>query len=281
MNAQKRVMAVHDISCFGKCSLTVVLPIISAVGIEVSVIPTAVLSTNTGGFSDYTFHDLTDEIEPIINHWKTLNLNFDAIYTGFLGSFRQLVIVSKIFDVFKTSNTLTLVDPVMGDNGKLYPVFSSDFPLGMRRFCSKADIIVPNLTEAAFLLGEKYKEGPYNKDYIETTLKKLSELGPKKVVITGVYFDNKKLGAAGYDAETNEFSYFFSDKSKEVFYGTGDIFASALLAALLSKKTLSEAIKIAVDFTSGSIFRTKNAGTEIRFGVDFEHGLPELIKNCK
>jgi pyridoxine kinase len=281
MKTQKRVMAVHDISCFGKCSLTVALPIISAVGIEVSVIPTAVLSTHTGGFNGYTYHDLTDDIEPIINHWKSLNISFDAIYTGFLGSYRQLEIVSRLFDAYRNAGNIILVDPVMADNGKLYSVFSSDFPAGMKRLCSKADIIVPNLTEAALLLGEEYKAGPYDKEYIESILKRLALTGAKKVVLTGVYFDFEKLGAAGYDTETNTISYAFSERIEGLYYGTGDIFASALLSALLSGKTLSDAMQIAADFTSGSISRTKNAGTDIRFGVNFEEGLETLIKSCK
>lgn len=281
MKTQKRVMAIHDISCFGKCSLTVALPIISAVGIEVSVIPTAVLSTHTGGFNGYTYRDLTDDIEPIINHWKSLYISFDAIYTGFLGSYRQLEIVSRLFDAYRNPENIILVDPVMADNGKLYSVFSSDFPAGMKRLCSKADIIIPNLTEAALLLGEEYKAGPYDKEYIESILKRLALTGAKKVVLTGVYFDFEKLGAAGYDNETNTISYAFSERIEGLYYGTGDIFASALLSALLSGKTLSDAMQIAVDFTSGSISRTKNAGTDIRFGVNFEEGLETLIKSCK
>jgi len=281
MRMQKRVLAIHDISCFGKCSLTVALPIISAVGIEVSVIPTAVLSTHTGDFHGYTYRDLTDDIEPIIRHWQTLNINFEAIYTGFLGSSRQLEIVSHVFDVFSTKNNILLVDPVMADNGKLYPVFPQDFPAGMRRLCSKADIIVPNLTEAALLLGEEYKEGPYNKEYIESVLKKLGGIGAKKVVLTGVYFDNERLGAAGYDVVTNEISYAFSKKIEGVYHGTGDVFASALLSALLSGQPLWNAMQIAVDFTSQSIARTKHAATDTRFGVNFEEGLQSLIKRVQ
>ncbi len=167
MNTQKRIVAIHDISCFGRCSLTVALPIISAFGIETSIIPTAVLSTHTGGFSDFTYRDLTDDILPIVNHWKSLGLNFDAIYTGFLGSFEQIDIIDQVFELLKTPQTLIIVDPVMADNGELYKIFPKDFPKGMKKLCQKADILIPNLTEAALLLDEPYKPGPYTKEYID------------------------------------------------------------------------------------------------------------------
>lgn len=277
---QKRVMAIHDISCFGRCSLTVALPIISAGGIETCVIPTAVLSTHTGGFTGFTFRDLTEDILPITDHWKTLNLEFDAIYTGFLGSFEQLEIVSKVFDKFKTDGNLIFVDPAMADGGKLYSIFPEDFPIGMKALCQKADIIVPNLTEAAFLLGEKYIEGPYTKEYIEDLLKRLSALGPKRIVLTGVYFDSEKLGTACYDAESGEINYAFAEKIEGYYHGTGDVFASALLTALLKGKSLLRACEIAVDFVVGSIKRTKKAGTDLRFGVNFEEGLEKLLADC-
>jgi pyridoxine kinase len=164
MKRQKRVAAIHDISCFGRCSLTVALPIISSAGIECAVVPTAVLSTHTGGIDGYTFHDLTDEIMPIAKHWKSLDLEFDAIYTGYLGSFHQLDIVSSLFDLLGSNDTLKVVDPVMADNGVLYKSFPADFPKGMRKLCAKADIIVPNITEAVLMLDEPYQEGPYTAD---------------------------------------------------------------------------------------------------------------------
>src|SRR5690554_2258065 len=199
MDRQRRVAAIHDISCFGRCSLTVALPIISSAGIECAVIPTAVLSTHTGGIDGYTFHDLTDEIMPIARHWNQLNLQFDAIYTGYLGSFEQLDIVSSLFSLLGSADTLKVVDPVMADNGELYKSFSSDFPKGMRELCAKADIIIPNITEAVFMLDEPYQEGPYTKDYIESLLKRLSDIGTKQIVLTGVHFDGEQLGAAAYD----------------------------------------------------------------------------------
>lgn len=276
MNRQKRVAAVHDISCFGRCSLTVALPIISSAGIECAVIPTAVLSTHTGGIDGYTFHDLTDEIMPIARHWNQLNLQFDAIYTGYLGSFEQLDIVSSLFSLLGSADTLKVVDPVMADNGELYKSFSSDFPKGMRELCAKADIIIPNITEAVFMLDEPYQEGPYTKDYIESLLKRLSDIGTKQIVLTGVHFDGEQLGAAAYDTESGKIGYSFASWIEGYYHGTGDVFGSALVAALLKGCDLVDATAEAVRFTVGSISRTKAAGTDIRFGVDFESGLGEL-----
>ncbi|MEG1497729.1 MAG: bifunctional hydroxymethylpyrimidine kinase/phosphomethylpyrimidine kinase, partial [Clostridiales bacterium] len=158
MERQKRVVAIHDISCVGKCSLTVALPILSAMGVETSIIPTAVLSTHTGGFEGYTYRDLTEDIMPIVNHWQTLDLQVDAVYTGFLGSFEQIDLMKQIFKTFKNTDNLIFVDPVMADNGVMYASFSPDFAQGMASLCSKADIIVPNITEACFMVGEEYKE---------------------------------------------------------------------------------------------------------------------------
>ena len=277
MTHQKRIAAIHDISGFGKCSLTVALPIISAAGIEVAVMPTALLSTHTGGFEGYTYRDLTKDMRPIAAHWKSLGIAFDAIYSGFLGSFEQIAIVRDFIESFRREGSVVLVDPAMADNGKMYPLFNMDFAKEMAGLCAKADIIVPNMTEAAFLLGEEYREKPYTKEYIEGLLKKLSAIGPVKVVLTGVMFDENKLGAATYDGQTGEISYAFSAAIPGSYHGTGDIFASVMLAAYLNCKTLAQSAQIAVDFTHGCIQRTKNAGTDVRYGVNFEAGLPKLI----
>ena len=276
--SQKRVLAIHDISCFGRCSLTVALPIISAVGAECTVIPTAVLSTHTGGFTGFTYRDLTEDIVPIVDHWKTLDLKFDSIYTGFLGSFEQISIVADTFDRLK-ENTTIVVDPVMADNGKLYAIFPPEFPMEMRKVCSKADVLMPNITEAVLLLGEEYVEGPYTTEYIDGLMERLTTLGPKKIVLTGVYFDDVKLGSATYDAETGERSYYFSDRIPGYYHGTGDVFGSAIVASLISGRSLPDANRIAVDFTVGSIKRTYEAKTDIRFGVNFEQGLAQLIED--
>ncbi len=281
MNKQKRIMAIHDISCFGKCSLTVALPIISACGIETSVIPTAVLSTHTGGFTDFTYRDLTEDITPIADHWKSLNLKFDGIYTGFLGSFEQIDIVEDTIKKFKTNDTLVVIDTVMADNGKLYSIFPDNFPRGMKKLCKYADIIVPNITEATLMLEEPYVEGPYTQEYIEGLLKRLPALGAKKIVLTGVHFDNENLGAAAYDSETGEISYSFEKKIDGYYHGTGDVFASALVGAVLKGCSLKKATEIAVSFTRESIKRTAEAKTDIRFGVNFEEGLKKLVTDIE
>ena len=268
---QKKALAIHDISCVGRCSLTVALPILSAAGIETAILPTAVLSTHTGGFTGYTFRDLTEDIPAITEHWKTLGRTYDAVYTGYLGSFRQLALVEEIFDMLGT-DTLRFVDPVMADNGKLYPGFTEEFAAGMRALCEKADVVVPNITEASLMLKTPYRES-YDKAYIEGLLRALTDMGPKVAVLTGVSFEKGKLGAAAYDKTEGRFYYYFAEEVEGYFHGTGDVFGSALLSALLNNRHISEAIRVAVDFTLGSILRTKAEGTEARYGVDFEHGL--------
>lgn len=273
---QKRVLAIHDISCVGKCSLTVALPIISATGIEVPSLPTAVLSTHTGGFTGYTYRDLTEDMIPILNHWKSLGLQFEGIYTGFLGSFEQIDIVSQIIDeVGKKAKVI--VDPVMADNGKLYAIFPENFPQGMKKLCSKADLILPNITEAVLMLGKEYVEGPYTREYIENLLKELSGLGPKHIVLTGVYFETHNLGAACYDADTGKISYAFAEKIPGYYHGTGDVFSSVVTACVMNDVALDRAIEIAVDFTQKSIVRTYKAGTDVKYGVNFEAGIPRLL----
>lgn len=275
---QKRVAAIHDLSCFGRCSLTVALPILSAAGVETPVIPTAVLSTHTGGFEGFTFRDLTEDIPKVSAHWQALALEFDAIYTGFLGSFEQINIVSEIFDRLGKNGSLILVDPVMADNGELYKIFSPEFARGMAKLCEKADILVPNLTEAALILDEPYRQGPYTADYIESLLKRLSALGPEKVVLTGVFFDEDTLGAAAYDRGQNSVSYAFAERVPGYYHGTGDVFASALLGALMNGISLPDSAKAAVDFTVASIKKTRKAGSDLRFGVNFEQSIPGYLK---
>ncbi|MDR0508812.1 MAG: pyridoxamine kinase [Candidatus Methanoplasma sp.] len=279
--AQKRVLAIHDISCFGRCSLTAALPIISSTGVECTVMPTAVLSTHTGGFTGYTYRDLTDDLIPILEHWKTLGLRFDSVYTGFLGSFEQIDIVSKIFDELRGKYTIIVVDPVMADNGELYPIFDKNFPKGMRKLCKKADVIVPNITEAVLLLEEEYIKGPYSEEYIEGLLKRLGKICSKKIVLTGVFFDEKHLGAAAYDVKTGEISYSFHELVPGYYHGTGDVFGSVVVSALMNESDLKKANDLAVKFTAECIVRTRASGADVRFGVDFEEGLCELAEQVR
>ena len=268
-----RAVAIHDISCMGRCSLTVALPILSAAGIEVSVIPTAILSTHTAGFSGYTFRDLTDDMEPIAAHWQSLRPAFDAIYTGYLGSFRQLEIVADLFDRLGGADTLIAVDPAMADNGKLYPAFSAEFAGGMAGLVARADLAVPNITEACLMLGAPYREN-YDQAYILELVKGVCRLGPRRTVLTGVSLSPGELGAAAYDSVTGDFTLAQARRIPGYYHGTGDIYASCLVAALLRGQGLTQAAQTAVNFVVRSIESTRaEAGADIKYGVNFEHVL--------
>lgn len=272
----KRIVTVQDISCVGKCSLTVALPIISAMGTEAAVLPTAVLSTHTM-FKGFTFCDLTDEIEPIVAHWKKENMDFDAVYTGYLGSARQIALTKDLISKFKGANTLVLVDPAMADGGRMYTGFEKSFALEMATLCSVADIIVPNLTEASFMLGEEYVAEGYDEEYIKGMLKKLTALGCKTAVITGVSFEKDKLGVMSYDSESGEYFSYFKERIPESFHGTGDVFASTFLGALMRERSVGDSLKIATDFTVECIKATLGNPKERKYGVNFEEEIPYLV----
>lgn len=277
---QKRIVTVQDISCLGKCSLTVALPILSAMDTEACVIPTAVLSTHTGGFSGYTFRDLTEDIAPIADHWQKEGFSFDAIYTGYLGSAEQIRLVIDLFDRFKGNDTLIFVDPAMADNGKLYAGFAPDFPQQMKAVCAKADVIDPNLTEACLMLGIDFpgKTG-YTEKWVKDVLKQLCAMGCRTAVLTGVILSPEKQGAMAYDSTTDTYASYFSENLPESFHGTGDVFSSALCGALVRGQSMEKALKTAVDFTVQSI-RISSADSECpRYGVRFESALPTLIKS--
>ena len=273
----KRVVSIQDISCLGKCSLTVALPIISAMGVETCVVPTAVLSTHTGGFSGFTFHDLTQEVAPIADHWAKEGISFDAIYTGYLGSFEQIHLVSQFFDRFGGQDTLIYVDPAMADNGVLYTGFTPEFAKEMGKLCGKADVIVPNLTEASFMLGVDYVGEDYDEAYIRDLLKQLTGLGCKTAVLTGVSFAPGQIGAMAYDAATDTYASYFNEKLPVSFHGTGDVFASACVGALMNGKDLAGALKIAVDYTLECIRETQNDPDARLYGVNFESAIPMLV----
>ena len=264
----KRILTVQDISCVGKCSLTVALPIISSFGIEASILPTAVLSTHTA-FNSFTFRDLTDDIAPICAVWKNEGIEFDGIYTGYLGSKQQIDLVLNIFRDFGKGK-LKFVDPAMGDNGVLYKGFDSDFAHEMAKLCAAADIIVPNLTEACFMLDKPYIASGYSEEYIKEILVELTDLGCKKAVLTGVGFAADKLGCYGYDSEKRIFFFDYNEKKPQSFHGTGDVFASVCFSALMNEKTLSESAEIAADFVCDAIDATLNDENPIWYGVNFE-----------
>ena len=274
---QKRVLAVHDLSCVGRCSLTVALPILSAAGLEASALPTAVLSTHTGGFTGMTFRDLTQDLPAIFAHWKTLDLAFDAIYTGYLGSAEQVALVEQLFDAFRGEQTKIIVDPVMGDHGKLYPGMSEKMPQLMKTLCQKADVIVPNQTEAALMLGRPYLETP-DKAEVDDLMQALREMTQASVVLTGISPEEGKLGAAVYDRETGQTACPAAPHMPGSYHGTGDVYASALTGAYLTGKTLVQAAQIAADFTQQSIVETLPLGLETRYGVCFERALPQLLR---
>lgn len=277
----KRIVSIQDISCFGKCSLTVALPITSAMGIETCVIPTAVLSTHTGGFTGYTYRDLTNDIPDIAKHWKSIDLKFDAVCTGYLGSFEQIKIVSDFFDNFKTKSNLLIVDPVMGDKGRFYAGFTNEFAAEMRKLCKKADVILPNLTEASLLLGEEYAGDSYSEEYVKELLIRLSSLGSKIVVLTGVSFNSDSQGVMSYNRETGEFSAYFSDNIPGYFHSTGDVFSSTFSGALVKGFDMGMASKIAVDFTVDCIKHTVGCEKEHWYGVKFEECIPDLLEMIK
>lgn len=272
----KRIITVQDISCVGKCSLTVALPVISAMGVEACVLPTAVLSTHTA-FKGFTFRDLTSDISKITEHWKQEKIGFDAIYTGYLGSFEQIKLMQEFIKDFGAGGTRVIVDPCMADNGALYSGFTQDFAFAMAGLCSKAEVIVPNLTEASYMLGLPYVAEGYTKDYIEDLLKKLSDLGARRIVLKGVSFDDKKLGIASYDSENEKITWYFHEKMPQSFHGTGDIFASVLTGALVRGKTLEEACRLAADFVVEAIKATLSHKDYNWYGVDFESAIPFLI----
>ena len=277
MSSLCRALAIHDISCMGRCSLTTALPILSAAGIETPVIPTAILSTHTGGFSGYTYRDLTDDILPIVSHWTTLNRPLNAIYTGFLGSVHQIEIICRVFDMLKEESTLIFVDPVMADFGKLYSVYNEEFPKQMKQLCEKADMIIPNITEACFLLDIPYREGPYTQDFILDLMHKLHQtFDHATVILTGVYFNDNELGCACMEKGENEIRFIMGEKIPGFYHGTGDVFAATLLAAWLKTNDLEKSCRIAVDFTVDALKRTHNAHADVRYGVDFEPGLCKL-----
>lgn len=276
----ERILTIQDISCVGKCSLTVALPIISAFGVETSILPTAVLSTHTA-FNGFTFRDLTSDIAPITEHWLKEGFNFKSIYTGYLGSLEQIDLVCDIFDKFKQEDNFILVDPVMADNGKLYTGFDQNFADNMAKLCAKADVIVPNLTEASYMLHEPYVAQGYDEDYIRNILIKLTNLGCKIAVLTGVSFKDGELGVYGYDKTTGEFFSYFRERIPKSFHGTGDVFASSLCGAMTIGKNLLDALKIAVDYTVESISKTIKNPNHNWYGVEFESAIPYLIERIK
>lgn len=271
----KRIVTVQDISCVGKCSLTVALPVISAMGVEAAILPTAVLSTHTM-FSGFTVRDLTDEIEPIAAHWEKEGFAFDALYTGYLGSFEQIDLMKNFFDRFGGNGAVKFVDPAMGDGGKLYPAFDEAFAKKMGELCAKADITVPNITEACFMTGTPYLE-KYDRAYVEDLLKKLTGMGAKIALLTGVGFKEGETGVMGYEQATGEFFYYSHAKHPISYHGTGDIFSSTCIGAMMRGFDWKKAAAIAADYTAKCIELTIEDKKGPWYGVNFEQAIPMLV----
>lgn len=270
----KRIMTIQDISCIGRCSLTVALPIISAAKVEAGILPTAVLSTHTG-FSKFTFCDLTDEIEKISDTFFELGIGFDAIYTGYLGSFRQVKLVSDFIDRFGRAGTV-VVDPAMADNGQMYKGFTPEFALEMAKLCAKADLIIPNITEASYMLGIPYNPN-YTEEDIKKILRRLTDLGCKKAALTGISFEEGKIGVYCYDREKDSYFSYFNDRLPASFHGTGDVYASATVGALMRGFSTEGALSLAVDFTLEVMKKTMQDKDRRFYGVNFEEALPMYI----
>jgi pyridoxine kinase len=270
----KKILTIQDISCVGQCSLTVALPILSACGLETCVLPSAVLSTHTAGFSGYTFRDLTEDMPAIKDHWVKEGIKFEAIYTGYLGSTRQIEYVADIFAATASETCVKVVDPAMADNGKLYPGFDGEFVEAMKGLCAKADYIVPNITESCFLTGLEYKT-EYDKAYIDAHLRTLTALGCKNIILTGVSYRPGKTGIEV--VENGVRRYYEHDLQPNSCHGTGDVYASAFTGAYMQGFTTYEAAKIAADYVVQSMKNTIGDDTHW-YGVKFETAIPDLIK---
>lgn len=275
----KRIITLQDISCVGKCALSVALPVISAMGIEACPLPTALLSNHTA-FESFKFFDLHRKMEEIIPELKKQGFTFDGIYSAYLGSKEQVDTVCDFIDEFKNKDTIVLVDPVMADNGKLYSGFDKSFPEHMKKLCKKAHIIVPNITEASFLLDKGGRLEFNGIEDLKDLMKRLCDLGPETSVLTGIEADNK-LGAAIYNSKTNAFDIYLKDKIHKTFHGTGDLFASVLFSCLIKGAKEKQALKAAVEFTYSAMEATIKNKNAAWYGVDFETVLPRLFSLTK
>ena len=266
-----RILTVQDISCIGQCSLTVALPVISACGHETIILPSAILSSHTYRFKGWTFRDLTDDIPAILDHWKGEGIKFDACYTGYLGSKRQIDIIKGIFADMLVAGGLKIVDPAMADEGLLYPGFNDEYVEEMKKLVAVSDIVLPNITEAAMLTGTGYKE-KYDETYVRELVEKLKRSGAKAVVITGAKFDDDSTGVFVSDEDGNEY-YYKHKLIPHVFHGTGDIYASAFTGAYVKGLSINESAKLAADYTVKCIENTLDDEENHWYGVKFETAL--------
>lgn len=281
MSELKRMAAIHDLSGLGKCSLTVALPIVSAGGVECCCIPTALLSTHTGGFTGWSFRDLSDDIVPIAEHWHELDVKFDAIYSGYLASPEQGRLLEQAIELLAGENTLVIVDPAMADNGKYYANLGEQMAECFRKLMARADVITPNITEACFITGTEYRSGVCTAEFVEELIEKLAALGPKTVAITGVSLEKGKVGVVAKNMENGKLCAVMNDAKDGVFHGAGDVFASSFAALLTRGADLQTALETAEKFVADCIERTEKRGTPRHYGLDFESALPGYIKSLE
>ena len=274
----KKVAAIHDLSCIGRCSLTVILPILSCLGIQACPLPTAVLSTHPGGFSDVVFHDCTPQIAPFAAHWRREAVEFDALYSGYLASEQQIELVARFMDDFSANHPLVLVDPVMGDDGQLYSICTAAMKERMLSLVQKSGIITPNYTEACFLLNEPWQPTVTRLADMEPWLRRLSDLGPAQVVVTGIPLPDHKIANLGFDRTTGQSWQFVNDYIPARYPGTGDVFASVLLGRLLAGFSLPAAIRDAGDFVAAAVRLSVASGAPRREGILLESCLPRLCR---
>ena len=270
----KKVLTMQDISCYGQCSITVALPIISAWGYETAILPSAILSTHTSGFTNFTVHDLSNEIPKIINHWKNEGIKYDAFYVGYLGEVGHVDLVIQIKKELLNEGAIFVLDPVMGDNGKLYPAFNMDYVKAIRRLIKEADIILPNLTEACFLTDTPYKTS-YDEVYIKDIVNKLIALGAKNVVLTGIAYEKEATGVFVYDG--SDFHHFVHAKINKSYHGTGDVYASTFLGAYLGHHDLMKSAITAAEFVVKAINNTLD-DPDHNYSVKFEPLLADFVK---
>lgn len=270
--AYQRILTVQDISCLGQCSVTVALPILSACGHETCILPTALLSTHTGGFGAVHKKDLTADLPKIIAHWKREDLSFDAIYSGYLAGAAQIDIVRDLFCTMRAPGGVAVVDPAMADHGKLYSGFDQEYVYRMKSLCSAADVILPNLTEACLLTDTPYCEKP-NEEFVRELIAKLGDLCPC-VILTGIGFAENETGVMVFDH--GKLWHYVHSKKPASYHGTGDIFAAAFVGAWQRRNTLEKAVQIAADFTVACIEKTAAAPVHW-YGVKFEQALPQLM----
>ena len=274
LNRPPRVIAIHDLSGFGRCSLSVILPVLSAMGVQVCPVPTAVLSTHTGGFGEVELRDLTDYTLPALEHYRRLDLDFECVYSGFLSSAAQIDHCQAFFEEY--NGALAVVDPVMGDHGRPYRTCTADIRKGMGRLVSLANVITPNLTEAFILLGEDYDHNPLTSSRAKSMLARLSERGPRMVVVTGVTLATGEYANIGYDRDHNAYWKASADYVPASYPGTGDIYASVLTGSFLMGDSLPMAMDRATRYVELTIKTTFGYSTDPREGVLLERTLEWL-----